>query len=171
MQRTQGARNPLRPARILCAKPFMLVEVAGNRAPGAEIGVERVAGARLDDANEGAAEHDLPWFEGDVVGGEFVGKPGDAVGRVTEDRGGDARLVRRARLFDAGGQRADGLLVQHLDTSSLEHLAAIDRDVLAGDPAGERRTKEQCNLCYLLRPAEAPERDASEDAAIEVRIV
>src|SRR6516164_11765682 len=104
MQRKQGARNPLRPARILCAKPFMLVEVAGNRAPGAEIGVERVAGARLDDANEGAAEHDLPWFEGDVVGGEFVGKPGDAVGRVAEDRGGDARLLD---LAVAETQRGD----------------------------------------------------------------
>src|SRR5262249_33172473 len=52
-----------------------------------------------------------------------------------------------------------------------EHLPAIDRDVLAGDPAGERRAQEQSDLRYLLRAAQPAKRDASEDAAIEVGIV
>src|SRR6266446_10132245 len=52
-----------------------------------------------------------------------------------------------------------------------EHLPAIDGDVLAGDPAGERRTQEQSDLGYLLRAAQSAERDASEDAAVEVGIV
>src|SRR6201987_630833 len=55
--------------------------------------------------------------------------------------------------------------------SGLEHLPAIDGDVLAGDPAGKRRAQEQRNLSDFLRSAEPAERDASEDAAVEVRIV
>src|SRR5271167_349038 len=73
----------------LCVKALVSIEVTGDRAVGAEIGMERVAGARLDDANERAAEHDLPRLEGDVVRCEFVGEPGDASGRVAEDSGGD----------------------------------------------------------------------------------
>src|SRR5438309_8305788 len=50
--------------------------------------------------------------------------------------------------------------------SALQHLAAIDGDILAGDPAGERRAQEQRDLRHLLRPAEAAEWDAPEDAAV-----
>src|SRR5437763_10384840 len=52
-----------------------------------------------------------------------------------------------------------------------QHLPAIDGDVLAGDPAGERRTQEESDLRHLLRPAEPSERDAPENAAVEVRII
>src|SRR5204863_6223009 len=55
--------------------------------------------------------------------------------------------------------------------SASQHLTAIDGNILAGDPAGERRRKEQRNLRDFLWVAEPAERDASEDAAVQVRIV
>ena len=66
--------------------------------------------------------------------------------------------MRLARLFDPGGAPS-------------EHLAAIDGDGLAGDPAGEPRAQKQCDLRHLLRLAQPAEWDASEDAAIKVGVV
>src|SRR5207302_6838050 len=48
-----------------------------------------------------------------------------------------------------------------------QHLAAIDRDGLAGDPGGERRGEERHHLSHLLRPAEPTERDAAQDGAVK----
>src|SRR6266481_971220 len=69
-------------------------------------------------------------------------------------------------------ESSDALHREHLpgDEAS-EHLPAIDRDVLAGDPAGERRAQEERDLRHFLRMAQAPERDASENAAVKVRVV
>jgi hypothetical protein len=47
----------------------------------------------------------------------------------------------------------------------LQHLPAVDRDVLAGNPMGERRAQEQGDLRHLVGPAAAAERDAAQKAA------
>src|SRR6266478_3608033 len=78
---------------------------------------------------------------------------------------GADQLVRLAGRFD---RAASERIICSLNS---EHLPAVDRDVLAGDPAGERRAQEEHDLCYLLRAAQPAERDASKDAAIEVGVV
>src|SRR3954464_3764997 len=55
--------------------------------------------------------------------------------------------------------------------STSEHLPAIDGNILAGNPAGQRRGGEQRDLRHLLWMAKPAERDASEDAGVKVRIV
>src|ERR1700709_498374 len=57
-----------------------LREVAGNRPERAEVGMERVAGMRLNRADERTAEQDFPGLHDGVMGGEFVGQPGNGVG-------------------------------------------------------------------------------------------
>src|SRR5204863_9527224 len=51
-----------------------------------------------------------------------------------------------------------------------QQLAAIDRDRLTGDPAGERRGEERHDLRHLLRAAEPAERDAMQDGAVQRRV-
>lgn len=51
--------------------------------------------------------------------------------------------------------------------ASGQHLAAVDRDRLAGDPACGGRDEEERDLGHLLGRAQAPERDARQHARIE----
>src|SRR6516225_4538071 len=76
-----------------------------------------------------------------------------------------SRMPISTRRSSAAGPRQPRTTI----ASALQHLPAIDGDVLAGDPAGERRAQEQRNLRDFLRSAEPAERDASEDAAVKVR--
>src|SRR3954453_24201460 len=53
--------------------------------------------------------------------------------------------------------------------STSEHLPAIDGNILAGDPAGQRRGEEQRDLRHLLRRLEQAERVEVTDAVIKLR--
>src|SRR6185312_7964182 len=56
-------------------------------------------------------------------------------------------------------------------SSPCQQLPTVDDDGLAGDPAGERRRKEEDDVGDLLRPAEPAERYAAEDAVVELRVL
>src|ERR1700722_1790801 len=58
-----------------------------------EIGVQRIALARMDHAGERAGEHDVAGLERHAVLAELVGEPGDAKRRMAEHAGGDAGLL------------------------------------------------------------------------------
>src|SRR5579864_2139238 len=51
-----------------------------------------------------------------------------------------------------------------------QQLSAIDDDRMPRDPTGERRGQEQHRVRDLLRPAQASERDALQNAVVESRI-
>src|SRR5580692_8645433 len=59
----------------------------------AEVGVQRVAFARMDHAGERAGEHDVAGLERHAVLAELVGEPGHAESRMAEHAGGDAGLL------------------------------------------------------------------------------
>src|ERR1700746_1882148 len=86
-------------------------------------------------------------------------------------RGAAPRSKSRMPIFSRRRSAAEPRQPRTTTAPSSEHLTAIDGDVLAGDPAGQRRGEEQRNLRDFLRLAEPAERDAPEDAAVEVRIV
>src|SRR5438477_10423639 len=52
-------------------------EVAAHRAVGTVVGLNCVALAGLDRADERSRQHDLTWFEGKPEGCDLVGEPGD----------------------------------------------------------------------------------------------
>ena len=108
--------------------------MAGDRAVRAIVGVEGVAGARFDDADEGAAEQDLSRFEGDIVCGELVGEPGGAVGRVAEHRGGDARLLDLA-IAEAQCRNPPLIGFMRFERSPPGHQAGVVGDAV-NDRAG-----------------------------------
>src|SRR5580700_5695845 len=68
-------------------------ELQRDAAELAEIGVQRIALARMDHAGERAGEHQVPGLERDAVLAELVGEPGHSQGRMTEHAGGNAGLL------------------------------------------------------------------------------
>src|SRR4029077_2975861 len=67
--------------------PFVLkasAEVATHRAVGAIVGLDGVALAGLDRADERSAQHDVARLQRQSVDCDLIGKPGDAVGRMIE---------------------------------------------------------------------------------------
>src|SRR6202451_433597 len=68
-------------------------ELQRDAAELAEIGVQRIAFARMDHAGERAGEHDVAGLECHAVEAELVGEPGDAERRMAEHAGGDAGLL------------------------------------------------------------------------------
>src|SRR3984885_4914653 len=59
----------------------------------AEVGVQRIAFARVDHAGERAGEHQMAGLERDAVLAELVGEPGNAERRMAEHAGGNAGLL------------------------------------------------------------------------------
>jgi hypothetical protein len=80
--------------------------MAADHSVGAEIGLDGIAGSRLDRANEGARERGLPGLEREAEGAELVGEPGDGVRRMIEDAGGEGRQAfTAASSSKVGGER------------------------------------------------------------------
>ena len=68
--------------------------MAADRSVGTKVSLKGVARPGRHRADERAAEQDLARLERLAMGGQFVGQPGDGVGRMPEYAG------RQPRLFD-----------------------------------------------------------------------
>src|SRR5438105_13819665 len=78
-----------------------------------------------------------------------------------------SRMPSSNRRRNAAGPRQPSTTM----ASTSEHLPAIDGNILAGDPAGQWRRKEECKLRDFLWMAEPAARDAPEYAGLQGRIV
>ncbi len=65
--------------------------------------MEGIALTSVDGASERASEHDFARLERNFVRREFVGEPGDAVGRMIEHGGGDTGLFNGTVAPTEGG--------------------------------------------------------------------
>src|ERR1700676_4853138 len=79
-------------------------EVTAHRSISTIVGLNRVAFAGLDRANERSRQHHLPRFERQPVGRDLVGEPGHGGRGMVEHAGGQSGLFQ---LAIAIAQRAD----------------------------------------------------------------
>src|SRR5579883_2245433 len=97
-------------------------EMAAHGSVGAIVGLDCVALAGLDRADEGARQHDLARLQRKSVGSDLVGKPGDGGGGMIEHAGGKSGLFQ---LAVAIAERADPAQVgiERPQRSTAEHDA------------------------------------------------
>src|SRR5882724_9397062 len=103
-------------------------EVAAHRAIRSIVGLDRVALAGFDRADEGTRQHHLSGFERQSIGRDLVGEPGHRRGGMIEDAG------RKPGLFElavAETQRADPaqVSIHRPYRPAAEHDAGIRRVV------------------------------------------
>src|SRR5436190_23160149 len=95
-------------------------EVTANRPIRSIVGLDRVAFAGFDRANERSRQHHLTWLKRQPEWRDLVGKPGDAGGRMIEYAGGKPGLFQlavtvteRAYPSQVGFQRSQRAATEH----------------------------------------------------------
>src|SRR5450759_1365154 len=99
-------------------------EVTTDRTIGTIVGLNRVAFAGLDRANERSRQHHLTRLQRKSVGCDLVGEPGHAGGGMIEHAGGEPGLFQ---LAVAIAQRADPaqIRVQRAQRAAAEHDSGV----------------------------------------------